>query len=95
MIKDKDEWRLNNTLVFHWARVLRDCVMNDDEQQKSPKPENGDHGKRKSSLSCLLMFVFCEIKISPEKKEKILSLHRLQSLHGLQSAESAFWGDRA
>ena len=69
--------------------------MNDDEQQKSPKPENGDHGKRKSSLSCLLMFVFCEIKISPKKKKKILSLHRLQSLHGLQSAESAFWGDRA
>ena len=66
--------------------------MNDDEQQRSPKPENRDHGKRKSSLSCLLMFVFCEIKISPKKKEKILSL---QSLHGLQSAESAFWGDRA
>ena len=64
--------------------------MNDDEQQKSPKSENGDHGKRKSSLSCCLMFVFCEIKISPKKKKKILSLHRLQSLHGLQSAESAF-----
>ena len=38
------------------------------------------------------MFVFREIKISPKEKEKkILSLH---DLRGLQSAESAFRGDR-
>ena len=43
------------------------------------------------------MFVFREIKISPKKGKKILSLHGLHSvlgLHGMQSAECAFWGDR-
>ena len=61
--------------------------MNDDEQQKSPKPENGDHGKRKSSLSCLLMFVFCEIKISPKKRKKfsVCTVCRVCMVCSLQS----------
>ena len=37
-----------------------------------------------TNLSCLLMFIFCEMKISQKKGKKLLSLHGLQS---------ALWGD--
>ena len=52
------------------------------------KTENQNQSKSKSTLSCLLAFVFHEIKISLKKGKKVL-----RSAHGLHRLQSAFWGD--